>query len=161
MKLKTAYTLLVLSVAAGVMIPLSACTGMSHDDTNKTAQAMPEENFAMAATGTVKTLQIEDVKVGNGPEAKKGQTITVNYRGTLFSNGKEFDSSYERQEPFTFKLGAGQVIEGWDQGIAGMKVGGKRILVIPPAQAYGAEGHPPVIPQNATLKFEVELLGVK
>ncbi len=106
-------------------------------------------------------LIINDVKVGTGAVAKAGETVTVQYTGWLM-NGKKFDSSKDRNEPFTFQLGAGQVIPGWDEGVAGMKVGGTRILIIPPALGYGAQGTPGgPIPPNATLKFEVELLGVK
>lgn len=162
MNLKTtAAWLLSLTLVTGTMLPLSACELHQKDDTQKTSEAVQDEPVSMAATKTSDTLKIEDVKVGSGPEAKSGQTVTVNYRGTLVANGKQFDSSYDRNEPFSFKLGAGQVIEGWDKGLTGMKVGGKRVLVIPPEQAYGSEGYPPVIPQNAALKFEVELLGVK
>jgi FKBP-type peptidyl-prolyl cis-trans isomerase FkpA len=109
--------------------------------------------------GKVKTggLQYWDIKVGDGPEAKAGQTVTVNYTGWL-TDGKKFDSSIGR-EPFTFKLGQGQVIKGWDDGVAGMKVGGKRVLVIPPDLGYGAQGAGP-IPPNSTLVFQVELLNV-
>jgi len=103
-------------------------------------------------------LSITDIVVGDGPEAVKGETVSVNYRGTLAS-GKEFDSSYGRG-PFSFPLGAGRVIQGWDEGVAGMKVGGKRKLVIPPDLAYGERGAGGVIPANATLTFEVELLKV-
>ena len=107
----------------------------------------------------VKELVIEDVKVGDGAEAKAGQRVTVHYRGT-FPDGRVFDESYKRGQPFTFTLGGGEVIKGWDQGVAGMKVGGKRKLTIPPHLAYGARGAAGVIPPNATLHFEVELLGV-
>ncbi len=105
-------------------------------------------------------LIINDVKVGTGAVAKAGETVTVQYTGWLM-NGKKFDSSKDRNEPFTFQLGAGQVIQGWDEGVAGMKVGGTRMLVIPPSLGYGERGAGGVIPPNATLKFEVELLGVK
>ena len=104
-------------------------------------------------------LEIVDVKVGSGAEAKAGKNVSVHYVGTL-TNGTKFDSSRDRSEPFDFALGAGQVIKGWDQGVAGMKVGGVRKLTVPPDMAYGARGFPPVIPANATLVFEVELLGV-
>lgn len=104
-------------------------------------------------------LEIEELEVGQGPEAKAGARVTVHYVGTL-TDGKKFDSSRDRGEGFTFALGAGQVIKGWDRGVAGMKVGGKRRLTIGPDLAYGARGFPPVIPPNATLVFEVELLKV-
>ncbi|WP_437932108.1 FKBP-type peptidyl-prolyl cis-trans isomerase [Sorangium sp. So ce291] len=105
-------------------------------------------------------LGIEDVKEGTGAEAKPGHTVTVHYVGTL-TNGNKFDSSRDRGQGFSFNLGAGQVIKGWDQGVAGMKIGGIRKLTIPPELGYGARGFPPVIPPNSTLLFEVELLSVK
>ncbi len=105
-------------------------------------------------------LEIEDLRQGTGAEARSGQRVTVHYVGTL-TNGSKFDSSRDRGEGFTFKLGAGQVIKGWDQGVAGMKVGQLRKLTIPPELAYGARGFPPVIPPDSTLVFEVELLAVK
>ncbi len=105
-------------------------------------------------------LQIQDLKVGLGLEAKEGSEVTVNYTGKL-EDGAKFDSSFDRNQPFSFTLGAGQVIEGWEKGILGMKVGGERKLIIPPQMAYGPSGIPNVIPPNATLIFEVELLEVK
>jgi peptidylprolyl isomerase len=104
-------------------------------------------------------LEVKDLITGTGAEAKAGQTVTVNYVGVLFKGGKEFDASWKRQQPFSFALGKGQVIAGWDQGVQGMKVGGRRELVIPAALAYGAKGSPPTIPANAPLVFVIDLLG--
>jgi len=109
-------------------------------------------------------LQITDTKVGTGAEARPGQTCVMHYTGWLYKDGAtgdKFDSSLDRGEPFEFGLGQRQVIRGWDEGVAGMKVGGKRTLVIPPELGYGARGAGGVIPPNATLIFDVELLGVK
>ena len=142
------------------------------DDPNPTLFAMaPDTNQADAsALGgpldapdtqiTASGLKITELKVGEGAEAASGQTVQVHYRGTL-ENGKQFDASYDRGTPFTFPLGAGRVIKGWDEGVVGMKIGGKRKLVIPPDLAYGSRGAGGVIPPNATLVFEVELLDVK
>ena len=108
-------------------------------------------------------LQITDTKAGTGAEARKGQTVTVHYTGWLYNNGQQgakFDSSRDRKDPFKFPLGSGMVIKGWDEGVAGMKVGGQRTLIIPPEMGYGARGAGGVIPPNATLKCDVELLGV-
>ena len=105
-------------------------------------------------------LKYTDVVVGNGTEAKAGQTAVVHYTGWLM-DGKKFDSSKDRGQPFSFPIGRGQVIKGWDEGVAGMKVGGKRELVIPADLGYGARGAGGVIPPNAMLKFEVELLEIK
>ncbi len=113
------------------------------------------------------TLQKNDVTPGAGSEAAAGQTVRVHYTGWLFDpakadkKGEKFDSSKDRNEPFEFRLGAQEVIKGWDEGVAGMKVGGTRILTIPPAMGYGAAGAGGVIPPNATLLFEVELLDVR
>jgi peptidylprolyl isomerase len=116
------------------------------------------------AVTTPSGLIIEDITVGSGAEAKAGQSVSVHYTGWLWENnarGKKFDSSVDRKQPFGFPLGQRRVIQGWDEGVAGMKVGGKRILTIPPELGYGARGAGGVIPPNATLQFEVELLGVQ
>lgn len=113
----------------------------------------------MASEGLI----IEDVVVGDGDTAAAGQQVTVHYTGWLFENGvqgKKFDSSKDRGDPFDFPLGAGHVIRGWDEGVVGMKIGGTRKLTIPPALGYGARGAGGAIPPNATLLFEVELLGL-
>lgn len=104
-------------------------------------------------------MQKEDLVIGAGAEAKKGQRVSVHYTGRL-TDGAKFDSSVDRNEAFQFMLGAGQVIRGWDEGVPGMKVGGKRKLTIPADMGYGSRGYPPVIPPNATLVFDVELLDV-
>ena len=112
---------------------------------------------------TVTGLEYTDTEVGTGATASKGQQVTVHYTGWLYTNGVQgakFDSSKDRGDPFQFSLGAGMVIRGWDEGVAGMQVGGKRTLIIPPDLGYGARGAGAVIPPNATLKFDVELLGV-
>jgi peptidylprolyl isomerase len=106
-------------------------------------------------------LVITDITVGDGEEAKPGQNVTVHYVGVSHDNGDEFDASWNRNEPFQFPLGGGRVIAGWDQGVAGMKVGGRRQLVIPPHLAYGDRGAGGVIKPGATLVFVVDLLGVK
>lgn len=116
---------------------------------------------------TASGLQVQDLVVGTGPEAQAGQNVTVHYTGWLYDasapehRGSKFDSSKDRNEPFRFALGAGRVIKGWDEGVAGMHVGGKRVLVMPPHLGYGARGAGGVIPPNATLLFEVELLAVQ
>jgi FKBP-type peptidyl-prolyl cis-trans isomerase len=121
--------------------------------------AFVQENAKTTKSG----LKYVDIKVGTGAEAVKGMKVTVHYTGWLYSNGtrgKKFDSSVDRGQPFDFVLGAGSVIKGWDEGVAGMKVGGKRELFIPPQLGYGETGAAGVIPPNATLDFEVELLKV-
>lgn len=112
---------------------------------------------------TASGLQYEDTLLGNGAEAKAGQRVSVHYTGWLYNDGKQgskFDSSKDRGQPFQFALGGGQVIQGWDEGVQGMKIGGTRRLVIPAALGYGARGAGGVIPPNATLLFEVDLLAV-
>ncbi len=118
----------------------------------------------MTETTSASGLRITDTVVGTGASPTKGQTCVMHYTGWLYNDGtkgKKFDSSLDRGQPFEFKIGQGQVIGGWDEGVASMKVGGKRTLIIPPALGYGARGAGGAIPPNATLMFDVELLGVK
>lgn len=105
-------------------------------------------------------LKIEDLKVGDGPTAQTGDSATVQYVGVSYSTGEQFDASWDSGQPFTFTLGAGDVIPGWDQGVAGMKVGGRRELTIPPELGYGEQGQPPVIAPNETLIFVIDLVDV-
>ena len=120
------------------------------------AAAAPRTKVHKLASGLV----YEDLIIGNGKMADPGLEVSVDYRGTL-ADGTPFDNSYDRGRPYTFTLGAGQVVAGWDQGIKGMRVGGKRKLIIPPDMGYGAEGRPPVIPPNSVLLFEVVLVAVR
>ena len=125
----------------------------------------PNTSAPTKVTGPGKTtasgLRYWDIKVGTGAEATRGKTVTVHYTGWL-TNGTKFDSSLDPgRQPFSFQIGETDIIKGWNEGLVGMKVGGKRQLRIPPELGYGAPGHPPVIPANATLIFDVELLGVR
>lgn len=147
MKLFSALTLALL-----VSLSFTSCTKKDKEST---------ESTTTTSGGDVSSLKTEELKAGSGKEAKSGTKVSVHYTGWL-TNGKKFDSSVDRGEPFEFELGAGQVIQGWDQGVAGMKVGGKRKLTIPPQMAYGdRDVGGGLIPANSTLVFEVELLDVK
>lgn len=170
-------TVVLAAVMAVLMVALSGCTAApapqsstAAPSTEATAQPSAEPTPTAEAEPNPATtppsqpgdekLNIKDIKKGKGDTAKSGMTVTVHYTGWL-TNGTKFDSSVDRGQPFSFLLGTGQVIAGWDQGVAGMKVGGVRELTIPPSLGYGAQGTPGgPIPPNATLKFEVELLGV-
>ena len=146
-------TRLVLSVVALAVFGLA----QARDD-KKPDDAKAEDKKVVT---TPSGLQYVDEVVGTGQEAKRNDLVSVHYTGTFKDSGKKFDSSKDRGRPFTFTLGAREVIQGWDEGVAGMKVGGKRKLTIPPEMGYGPEGYPGAIPPNATLVFEVELLGVR
>lgn len=166
------------AIALGLSAIALAAAGCGDDDDTATTPAdttptatTPAEEPVVAPTrskpkvtvprGTPpKRLQIKDLIEGKGPAAKAGDPLAVNYVGVLYKGGKGFDNSYDRGQPFPFQLGAGQVIPGWDEGLVGMKVGGRRRLIIPPADAYGAAGQPPTIPRNATLVFVVDLQSI-
>ena len=149
-------------------IPSALLTGAAFALLTFSAPADEKSATAAKKESQMKTtpsgLQYEDPVEGTGASPKTGQTCVMHYTGWLFENktkGKKFDSSLDRGQPFEFPIGQGRVIQGWDEGVATMKVGGKRTLVIPPSIGYGARGAGGVIPPNATLLFEVELLGVK
>lgn len=152
------------SLLAGLcLLSLSACQA----EQNQSASDKSTVKEVKAMSEQVKELQKIDTLVGEGREAEPGFNVTVHYTGWLYDpsaqdgKGKKFDSSVDRKEPFVFFLGGGQVIQGWDEGFAGMKIGGKRTLIIPSEMGYGARGAGGVIPPNADLIFDVELLGVK
>jgi len=170
--------LLTLTMCAGLLGAALACGGGGERAGNTASTSTDAGSASATPAGTqnstgdngvsdITSLQVSDVKVGDGAEAKGGQTVSVHYTGWLYSasaadhHGAKFDSSRDRKEPFEFRLGAGQVIQGWDEGVAGMKVHGQRTLVIPPNLGYGSRGAGGVIPPNATLLFDVELLGVR
>lgn len=149
---------IVIAVLLIASAPLLAQTS-AHQSTSAHRPTNAPTKVTGDGVKTTDGLQYWDIKVGTGEDAKDGDQVKVHYTGWL-TTGKKFDSSVGG-EPFDFTLGRGEVIKGWDEGVAGMKVGGKRQLRIPPELAYGAEGHPPQIPQNATLIFDVQLVGVK
>jgi FKBP-type peptidyl-prolyl cis-trans isomerase FkpA len=149
-------------VAIAIILAITAVIGLAQSGTGRSA--VQNTNAPTKVTGDgVKTdsgLQYWEIRVGNGDMAKEGSHVRVHYTGWL-TTGKKFDSSVDAGKPFDFTIGNGEVIKGWEEGVAGMKVGGKRQLRIPPALGYGAEGAPPDIPPNATLIFDIKLLGVQ
>ncbi len=159
--MKRKLSILGLMILAGVFV---ASCGKAHKESSSedaAAEAEAEEELEWATTSS--GLQYLDHIVGDGEEAVNGMTVEMHYTGWLWENGQrstKFDSSRDRNRPFSFQLGAGRVIKGWDEGILGMKVGGKRELIIPPELGYGARGAGALIPPNATLNFEVEFLRV-
>ncbi len=166
-------------IASGMAaLALTLATGCGGDDTETasfTVEDVPSEQAAVDAAAPAakkpkvkvpagappKKLVVKDLKEGSGATAKAGDDVSMNYVGVAYSTKKEFDNSYDRGQPFDFTLGQGSVIPGWDEGIVGMKVGGRRQLVIPPNQAYGPQGQPPAIGPNETLVFIVDLLDIK
>ena len=147
---------LVVTLSAAVALGSSACG----KDGEKKAEARRKPEVSVPAGDPPTALQKTDLIVGDGTEAAAGKKVTVHYVGVSFSNQKQFDASWDSGRPFSFVLGQGGVIRGWDEGVPGMKVGGRRQLVIPPDLAYGAQGFPPVIAPNETLVFVVDLLSV-
>ncbi|BAY48158.1 FKBP-type peptidylprolyl isomerase [Scytonema sp. HK-05] len=145
-----------IAVAAQLSETTPAPIQVQENKTLIASKTMSENNVVTTPSG----LKYIELKEGTGATPKTGQTVEVHYTGTL-ENGTKFDSSRDRNQPFKFKLGVGQVIKGWDEGLSTMKVGGRRQLIIPPELGYGARGAGGVIPPNATLNFDVELLGVK
>lgn len=165
-----------LTSLALIALALAGCGGgdSSTETTSASSQEAPESGGGEAAAGKEKTepkvtvpkgpppkkLVVKDIEKGTGAEAKAGDEVVLQYVGVNYRRGDVFDASWDRGEPFPFTLGAGMVIPGWDQGIEGMKVGGRRELIIPPSLAYGPQGRPPSIPPNETLIFVVDLLSV-
>jgi peptidylprolyl isomerase len=161
---------LMLTIVACAALAIAGCGG--DDDTSSDSTGASEATTAEAPAMKTKPkvsvpsgappaqLEIKELEEGTGVEAKSGDQVTVQYVGVNYKNGKEFDSSWSRNEPFPFTLGAGEVIPGWDQGVEGMKVGGRRELIIPPELGYGESGYPPAIPPNETLVFVIDLLKI-
>jgi len=146
-------------LALSLLMGFAAC-GSEDEPPIEPAAEEPAGDCEEGVVETDSGLRYEDLECGDGAEVARGDTAVVHYTGTL-EDGTKFDSSLDRGQPFPFTIGAGQVIQGWDEGVAGMKVGGKRKLTIPPELAYGKAGRPPVIPRNATLIFEVTLVEVQ
>jgi|tagenome__1003787_1003787.scaffolds.fasta_scaffold19946160_2 peptidylprolyl isomerase len=157
-----------LLVAGGILVVVVAVIllgrsggGSSSDNAAKTPIKVPNgPTVQIPDTPAPTQLVKKDLKTGTGAEAKAGDKVSVQYVGVLYDNGTQFDSSYSRGQPFSFQLGGGQVIPGWDQGVPGMKVGGQRELIIPADLAYGAQGQPPTIPPNAPLVFVIDLVSI-
>jgi peptidylprolyl isomerase len=154
-----------LLVAGGILVVVVAViligrSGSSSDDTTSVADVGSKPTVEVPKGPPPTNLVVKDLKTGDGAEAKSGDQVSVQYVGVLYDGGKQFDASWDRGQPFAFQLGSGQVIPGWDQGVAGMKVGGRRELIIPPDLGYGAQGQPPTIPPDATLVFVIDLVSV-
>lgn len=163
MRAPTLTIALCLALVAAVAGCGSSSSSTGSTTTTSTSESAPvsektKPKVVVPKGAPPKKLVIKEVEKGSGPAAKPGDEVTVQYVGVSYKSGKEFDSSWSRNEPFSFKLGAGQVIPGWDQGVVGMKVGGRRELIIPSNLAYGPEGSPPAIGPNETLIFVIDLL---
>jgi FKBP-type peptidyl-prolyl cis-trans isomerase len=147
-------------LAVVVIVIVVSRGGGSGGETTSVADTGPKPTVEVPKGPAPQKLVVEDLKTGDGAEAKAGDQVSVQYVGVLYDGGKQFDSSWDRGQPFDFQLGSGQVIPGWDQGVEGMKVGGRRELIIPPNLGYGAQGQPPTIPPNSTLVFVIDLVSV-
>jgi peptidylprolyl isomerase len=171
---RTGPALILAALLAALAVVVTGCGGGDGASATDTTKFSNQQTTDTAASGssekpTVEVpdgpppdkLEVEDLKEGTGPAAKTGDELSVNYVGVLYDGGDEFDNSYDRGQPFDFKLGGGNVIQGWDEGLVGMKKGGQRRLIIPPDLAYGAQGQPPTIPPDATLVFVIDLLDIK
>jgi FKBP-type peptidyl-prolyl cis-trans isomerase len=164
MRLSKSLLLLLVCAACQKRVPEPESTETAKGEPAATTTSPAQSAATTAAAPTTSAAAVtkllkEDLKVGQGAAAKTGDSVKVHYTGTLLS-GSKFDSSRDRNEPFEFKLGAGMVIKGWDEGVVGMKVGGRRKLTIPSDMAYGKSGHPPVIPPDSPLVFDIELLEI-
>jgi peptidylprolyl isomerase len=159
---------LVLALCCAALV-LAGCGGDDSSSEKATSTPAKAEVTPIPTKPTItkppgakpKTLVKKDIQVGSGATAEKGKEVAVQYVGVSYSNGRQFDASWDRGQPFTFTLGQGSVIPGWEQGVEGMKVGGRRQLIIPPKLAYGPQGQPPTIGPNETLIFVIDLLSVK
>jgi peptidylprolyl isomerase len=158
---------LMLTIVACAALAIAGCggdddssTGASEATTAEAPAKKTKPKVTVPKGAPPAELEVEDLEEGSGAEAKAGDKVTVQYVGVTYKNGKEFDASWNRGEPFPFTLGASEVIPGWDQGVEGMKVGGRRELTIPAELAYGEAGYPPSIPPNETLIFVIDLLKV-
>jgi peptidylprolyl isomerase len=161
-----ARRLTLLALACAAVLALAGCGSDSEEPASSTPAAAstpaPTKPEVTVPKGRApKKLVVKDLKEGTGATAEPGTTVSVQYVGVSYLNGRQFDASWDRGEPFSFQLGAGSVIQGWDKGVAGMKVGGRRQLVIPPKLAYGPQGSPPTIGPNETLVFVIDLLSVQ
>lgn len=164
---------LTLTIMVCLGLAIAGCGGSSDSSSESTAsaestptattesKAKTKPKVTVPKGAPPKKLEVKDLEEGSGPKAKAGDRVTVQYVGVDYKSGKEFDASWDRGEPFSFTLGAGEVIPGWDQGVEGMKAGGRRELIIPPNLAYGEAGAPPAIGPNETLVFVIDLLEVE